>query len=118
MKCVVCGKEMLKSSYSNAALCSSTCYIRHFWRRIVAEKDKHIFIDGQSYCDGGNVKSPIWVSDLGFGGRRFWIRFFDGKTVTTNNLWYQGRIPDEFRSELPDNAKFYTPKSNLGFENY
>lgn len=45
----------------------------------------------------------------GFSGRRFWIRFKDGSTLTTNNLWYQGKIPDEFRDELPDTAEFYTP---------
>ena len=47
---------------------------------------------------------------MGFGGGCFWIRFKDGKTLTTNNLWYNGEVPSEFRSELPDTAEFYWPE--------
>lgn len=42
----------------------------------------------------------------GFGGRRFEIRFHDGRTVVTNDLWYQGRIPPAWQEQLPDNAEF------------
>ena len=109
MKCVICGKEIEKSQYTNAVLCSSKCFNKHFWLEIIAEKDKHIIIDGKCYCDGGNVDEPNHHMFLGFSGRRFWIRFKDGSTLTTNNLWYQGEIPDEFRGELPDTAEFYVP---------
>ena len=40
----------------------------------------------------------------------FWIRFKDGHTITTNNLWCHGTIPEDFRNKLPDNAEFYTPE--------
>lgn len=110
MKCVICGKEIKQSSYSNAILCSSDCFHKHFWKEIIAEKECHIVIDGKCYCDGGNVESPSPYTFLGFAGRKFWIRFFDGKKLTTNNLWYQGEIPDEFRDQLPDTAEFYVPE--------
>lgn len=42
----------------------------------------------------------------GFGGAKFLIRFFDGRSVETTNLWSQGTIPEHFRSRLPDNAEF------------
>lgn len=42
----------------------------------------------------------------GFGGRMFAITFNDGRTVTCNNLWSQGAIPERFRDRLPDNAVF------------
>jgi hypothetical protein len=42
----------------------------------------------------------------GFGGRRWCITFFDGRTVTTNNLWCQGTIPPKWRERFPDNAEF------------
>lgn len=42
----------------------------------------------------------------GFGGRRFVIRFHDGRVVETRNLWMIGIIPDEYREALPDNAVF------------
>lgn len=42
----------------------------------------------------------------GHGGRRFDIRFMDGRTVTTRNLWAQGRIPEHFHARFPNNAEF------------
>lgn len=42
----------------------------------------------------------------GFGGRRFDIEFFDGRTVTTHDLWHQGVIPPKWRERYPDNARF------------
>lgn len=110
MKCVICGKEIEKSQYTNAVLCSSKCFHVHFWRKIIAEKEKHIIIGGECYQDGGDIKNPSSYMFLGFSGRRFWIRYFDGKEITTNNLWYQGKIPDEFRDQLPDTAEFYVPE--------
>lgn len=114
MNCVICGKEIEKSQFSNAVLCSSECFNKHFWREIIAEKDEHIIINGSCYCDGGNVEHPGRYQFLGHAGQRFWIRFFDGKEITTNNLWYQGKIPDEFRDELPDTAEFFNPAQNAG----
>lgn len=110
VRCEVCGKEIEKSQYFGNILCSGECFTINFWRRIIAEKDKHIVINGVCYCDVGNVDNPLMNQTLGHAGRRFWIRFKDGSTLTTNNLWYQGKIPDEFRDELPDTAEFYTPE--------
>lgn len=110
MKCVICGKEIEKSQYSNAVLCSSKCFHIHYWREIIAEKEQHIIINGECYCDGGEVEHPSRYMFLGFGGRRLWIRFFDGREITTNNLWHQGKIPEEFRDQLPDTAEFYIPE--------
>lgn len=109
LKCSVCGKKIKESKYSNAKLCSSECFSINFWREIIAEKDKHIIIDGRCYIDGGEVKDIDHHLFLGFSGHRFWIRFFDGNEITTNNLWFQGDVPDKFKNELPDNAKFYQP---------
>lgn len=40
----------------------------------------------------------------GFDGRRFWAVMKDGTTITSNNVWHQGTIPEEYRKVLPDNA--------------
>ena len=114
MKCVICGKEIEKSQYSNAVLCSETCFYKNFWNEIVAEKEQHIIINGECYRDGGNVDNPNYYDFLGYSGRRFWIRFFDGREITTNNLWYQGKIPDEFLSQLPNTAEFFYPEQPKG----
>lgn len=42
----------------------------------------------------------------GFGGRRFEIKFSDGRQAVTHNLWHQGHIPQHFKKRLPDNAEF------------
>jgi len=34
------------------------------------------------------------------------IKFRDGRSVTSTNLWCQGTIPLQYRDELPDNAEF------------
>ena len=78
--------------------------------KLLQKKDKHIIINGECYCDGGNVENPNDVGFLGCSGRRFWIRFFDGREITTNNLWYQGKVPDDFLNELPNTAEFYYPE--------
>lgn len=107
VKCEICGKKIDKSRFIGKILCSNKCFNISFWRKIIAEKDKHIIIHGECYCDGGeNSPGPF----RGFSGRRFWIKFKDGSTLATNNLWYQGKIPDKFRDELPDTAEFYNPE--------
>lgn len=57
----------------------------------------------------------------GFGGRPHTIEFFDGRTITTRNLWTQGVIPPVWRDRLPDNARFaqtvdHTPLTLMGCE--
>lgn len=40
----------------------------------------------------------------GHGGRRFRFRMHDGVEVETDNLWFQGDIPTDYRDQLLDNA--------------
>lgn len=110
MRCVICGKEIKESRYSNAVLCSGECFETLFWREIIEEKDKYIIAGGQCYIDMGEVQNTDGNLFLGFSGRRFWIRFFDGRRITTNNLWFRGDVPKTFKSQLPDNAEFYEPE--------
>lgn len=105
MKCEICGKEIEKSSYSNAVLCSSECFYKHFWNEIVKDKENRIIIKGNCYIDGGNKPNETHSSWLGFNGYVFNIEFFDGRKLTTNNLWSNGKIPKEYKELLPDNAK-------------
>nr|WP_297937003.1 hypothetical protein [uncultured Lachnoclostridium sp.] len=106
MRCEICGKEIPQSLYSGAVLCSSACFSVHFWRQICSEKEEHLIIDGECYFVDTPALSTKPSSMLGHAGRRFTIRTFDGKIIETNNLWYNGMIPSEFRDQLPDNAMF------------
>lgn len=111
MKCEVCGKEIAESQYIGYVLCNSECFYKHLWRRRISQKEKYIIIRGACYSDAGDVKNPTSDMFLGHAGRRFWIKFKDGSTLSTNNLWYGGEIPVEFRDELPDTAEFYVPST-------
>lgn len=116
MKCSICGKEISKSLFNGAILCSDECFNKDFWNKIVLNKQNHIIVNGLCYCDAGDAPNGKY---LGYAGRRFYIRFNDGHEITTNNLWYQGKIPDEYRSQLPDNAVFYHENINVeGGVNY
>lgn len=71
----------------------------------VTDPADRVVIDGEHYVireDAGPIR--------GFGGRRFDIQFFDGRTVTTRNLWHQGTVPAEWRHRYPDNAAFVQPQ--------
>jgi len=59
-----------------------------------------------------------WVGDgkgsfKGFGGRYFKIKLFNGKIIETNDLWYQGEIPERFWKDLSDNAELINLKGSL-----
>lgn len=76
------------------------CFHCRFWNELVEEynKGKRLIIDGTSYA---------WGNEQGFGGRTFTVTTAEG-TVTRKGLWYQGKIPWEFRDLMPDNAAFGT----------
>jgi hypothetical protein len=66
---------------------------------------KRVVVDGEHFyiCD------EIGSRQLrGFGGRRFYIEFFDGRRAETTNLMHQGTIPARWRERFPDNARFLT----------
>lgn len=101
MKCIICGKEIEKSGYGNAVLCSSKCFTENFWNENLDETA--IIINGECYHDGG-MKPVGYSGFLGHGGRYFKIQMNDGRVIETNNLWCNGDIPKERHVE--DNAVF------------
>jgi hypothetical protein len=80
-----------------------------YWEREIAhEPDRRVVIEGVHYRLGTATKPS---SHNGMSGRQYDIEFFDGRRVTTCDLWYQGPIPPKFRDALPDNAKLAEVKS-------
>ena len=105
MKCKICGKEFneIHFLYGHENICSDECYHINFWNEIVAEKNKHIFIDGECYSIGDeNSRSPF----RGCGGRYFKIKLDNGQIIETTNLWCQGEVPEEYKDTLKNNAEF------------
>ncbi|MBP5578664.1 MAG: hypothetical protein J6X56_04160 [Ruminococcus sp.] len=103
-KCRVCGKEFTVSTfYNDTDVCSYQCHTTEYWQNIL--NDTAIIIKGHCFHDlgafvAGSVKRPPVV---GFSGRKFRIRFNDGRELDTNNLWHDGRIPKELTTA--DNAE-------------
>ena len=111
MKCIICGKEIEKSNYMNAVLCSSKCFSVNFWNECI--DDKAIIINGECYHDGG--KKPKGYSGfMGHGGALFKIKMNNGEIIETNNLWYNGEIPKD--RNIQDNAVFITDRKNEEIE--
>jgi hypothetical protein len=78
-----------------------------YWdQQVDAEPAKRVVVDGTHYRLGPDRKSG--AKDMkGFAGRRWEIEYLDGRpSVATNDLWYQGKIPEKYRPLLPDNARF------------
>lgn len=79
----------------------------HFWMGLISQRDNpnHVVVKGTHYQIGPE-DSSIRRQWRAFHGDRFNIKFNDGRTATSTNLWCQGPIPAQFREQLPDNAEF------------
>lgn len=115
--CKDCGEHQTGSWTDGEELqTAQQCRTCHFWTGYVdgARRKDIARIDGKHYVVGPKLPSSARSSDKGHAGRRFVIRFFDERgEITTDNLWYQGEIPERFRDKLPDNAEFL-PDTKFG----
>ena len=82
-------------------------FLREYWQFRIDQKDdpRQVRVDGKVYWLGPDYASTP-KQHKGFAGQEFRLRFFDGREVTTHDLWLNGEIPKEYREELPDNAVF------------
>lgn len=102
-RCATCDDVMIDKK-SHPYL-KDNCFTCNFWaEKIEAVNDpRSVRIDGGHYWIGDEDPTNRF---RGFGGRRFNIKFHDGREVQTTNLWHQGQIPEHFRDILPDNAEW------------
>lgn len=104
--CKECGDADRAANWSNGSKLQSAgfCFACNFWMEFVQQVNNPevVRIDGRHYF----IERANAGGFRGFGGMRYEIRFFDGRQVTTTNLWSQGDIPDRFKDRLPDNATF------------
>lgn len=89
-------------------IAAQLCFKCNFWQGIAlsSKSPNSVRIKGKHYFIHKDASSDCPKSMLGFGGRKFVIKFLDGRTVVTNNLWHQGDIPVSFQDTLFDNAEF------------
>ncbi len=102
--CDRCGSENLEQDLKWFGSCHSCT----FWGEKLPIKDEPyvVRVDGRHYMIGDEPLPGDNRKFLGYGGAEFRIKFFDGRTAVTHNLWHQGTIPEFFRELLPDNAEF------------
>jgi hypothetical protein len=77
-------------------------YIKKYWTDVVKHKDDKFQFRIENTC---YVHDPS--NNKGFGGIVFRIVMLETSETVCYNLWYLGVIPENYRTELPDNAKFY-----------
>ena len=111
MKCIICGKEIEKSQYMNAVLCSEECFKENFWNGCI--DDTAIIINGKCYHDGGK-KPEGYRGFMGLNGALFKIKMNNGEIIDTNNLWYNGEIPKD--RNIQDNAVFIRDNKNGDYQ--
>lgn len=103
--CCECGADGDAHFYATAAdlRARSVCFICGYWLDLAAEVSlaTSVRVGGVHYQIG-----PKGDPFPGHSGARFVIRFVDGRTVESRNVWHQGQIPARFRGRLPDNASF------------
>lgn len=108
--CCECGESKIECFFQDLMrhlVAERLCHSCNFWREKVAMKDdpKVARVGGWHHVDSGNQPNTR-PELLGCAGRKFRIRWNDGREVVTNNVWVQGEIPAHFRERLPDNAIF------------
>ena len=83
------------------------CFTCAFWKDKIAHPhpDREI-INGSHYVFHKWLSKPQHFQ--GFGGKTMYILKNDGTVKRSNNVWFQGDIPDKFKPQLPDTAKFIT----------
>ncbi len=105
MKCRICGKEFTEIMYNEEYqdICSSECFSYEYWNERVRNKEDFTIINGICYVIGNSNLCGF----KGFSGAKFKIQTLESnKIIETDNLWYNGEIPNTHRHLLPDNAIF------------
>jgi hypothetical protein len=103
--CKCCGGLISKPTVRMKTM--MLCFSCDFWHNRIEEYKKSdpnlCIINGTQYQVLKETGDDRRFN--GFAGRKFCIEK-DGKQIITTNLWFCGDIPERFRSQMPDNAKF------------
>ena len=81
------------------------CWECAYWKRILSDKGMRIVvIDGLCYDFKPWVGKIPPNATLGGNGKLLHIATFKGKICKSNDAWLIGKVPERFRTSLPDNA--------------
>lgn len=110
--CVECGRYDSHKFWalhpSNKYCNSCSFWMYHYEQDNLDSKFQALIIGNKHYSyDRLQPIKNTHSKYLGHGGARYKIQLLDtGKIIETNDLWYQGVIPDRFISLFKVNARF------------
>lgn len=124
--CSCCGVPMEIDTFDQRASLTKLmhkkqlCFTCAFWKDKIENP-----VPDREIINGSHYVIHEWQSERchfqGFGGASMYILKNDGTVKRSNNVWFQGNIPDRFKSELSNTAKFITKtayykiKENVNF---
>jgi hypothetical protein len=102
--CAACGAKNFSLTFVESTRAKMEarclCFSCNHWTDRLGNVDT--IIDGHTYGPGSRTSGSL----RGMAGRRFDIEYFDGRRITTYDLWSGGAIPAHFKDKFPDNARF------------
>lgn len=113
--CKCCGEVNYSTNYCKGpekilidelGYCFTCAFWEHRAREASSPSASPCIIDGYTYGPGNRTSGSF----RGMAGRRFDIEYFDGRRITTFDLWGGGLIPEKFKDRLSDNARFLGAK--------
>lgn len=104
--CAICGEENFTTSYFPCKQKTmidrlGICFTCAHWE-VAAQEGCPTVINHMVYTPGTRTTGEF----RGMGGRRFDIEYFDGRKITTVDLWCGGEIPERWRDRIPNTARF------------
>lgn len=112
--CQICGVTQ-QATYSEPTKSNMVerqlCFHCLFWTELLEADRTDMFVaEGHHYHIGPEEGGgPGGIRARGYGGRKHFVQFKDGRRVTTTNLWHQGEVPKRFRDKFPDDATLEMP---------
>lgn len=120
--CSICGAPMNINEFDTRAIITrkmkkeQLCFSCAFWKdKIDNPVPGREIINGCHYVFHEWVKTPIPFQ--GSGGYRYYILKNDGSVLRSNNVWFQGNIPERFKEQLPDTARMITKRAFYAIKN-
>ena len=110
-----CGNSTMGDNYNlyphEEHMRNTHCYTDYYWEMQhrndlnPREGATPLVVNGEHYIVHPYVPNPRNPKILGMGGHELSFRLQDGTILKSNDVWYQGPIPEHWRSRFPDNAK-------------